>query len=162
MLKPCYVSCSSCISWWVHSCIVRTTRLPPSPNVGSHTAFCPTYDAKNSGFDLIATPSQNNLPKSKWFYIGISIQCPQLMMHKPCFDPITCSPPHSKIIYPNQNDSDTNLSTQYPNLWCKTLFWSNCLFTTPFQDNLPKSNWFWHRFQAHNNPNLWCKNFGSV
>ena len=122
----------------------------------------PNLWCKNSGFDLIATPSQNNLPKSKWFYIGISIQCPQLMMHKPCFDPITRSPPHSKIIYPNQIDSDTNLSTQYPNLWCKTLFWSNCLFTTPFQDNLPKSNWFWHRFQAHNNPNLWCKNFGSV
>ena len=62
-----------------------------------------------------------------------------------------------KIIYPNQTDSDTNLSTQYPNLWCKTLFWSYCLFTTPLQDILPKSYCFWHRFQAHNNHNLWCK-----
>ena len=79
--------------------------------------------------------------------IYVSIQCPQPMMHKPCFDPITRSPPHSKIIYPNQNDSDANLSTQYSNLWCKTLFWSYCLFTTPLQDNLPKSNCFWHRFR---------------
>ena len=165
MLKPCYVSCSSCISLKGAFCIDWTTWLPPSPNKRSYASFSPTYDAKKLCFwsnCLFATPSQDNLPKSNWFCIGISIQCPQLMMHKPCFDPITRSPPHSKIIYPNQNDSDTNLSTQYPNLWCKTLFWSYCLFTTPLQDNLPKSNCFWHRFQAHNNPNLWCKNFGSV
>ena len=59
--------------------------------------FLPNLWCKNSGFDLTATPSQNNLPKSKWFYIGISIQCPQFMMHKPCSDPITRLPPHSKI-----------------------------------------------------------------
>ena len=79
-----------------------------------------------------------NKSQTAKFDLITSTLTPQNGPTKPCFDPTACSPPHSKIIYPNHIVSDIDLRHTTTTTYDAKLWF--CLI----QDKTPKAFWLYH------------------
>ena len=84
-------------------------------------------------------------------------------MQKLCFDPTACSPPHSKIIYPNQIDSDTDFRHTITSTYdARTLVLFNSKIIHPKQSDSNTSSsiqqaHFYHLRQGVTYPKQWVQ-----
>ena len=84
----------------------------------------------NWNFSLLATSKSIHSQNSQYL---IKSEFAQIIRVKPV---IACSPPHSKIIYPNQTDSDTDFRhTTTPTYDARTLFLFNSKIIYPNQSD---------------------------